>query len=194
MVKLVPFEQLPDEELVLLARQNRQAMEILIIRYTNVVWNRVRPYQDRSDAEDLAQEGFLGLISAACRYENLRGVPFSAYAGKCITNSIISALRKNRNLPLPVGTYTMPLLSDVQDSAASPDSVVQSRTAVSWMICTMVNCLSQREYQVCMLISTGATYAQTATALGISVKSVDNALQRIRRKLRAEAEKVGAAV
>lgn len=187
MLKPVPFEQLPDEELVLLARQNRQAMEALIIRYTGAVWNRVRRYQGISDADDLAQEGFLGLISAACRYEESRGVPFSAYAGKCITNSIVSALRQSRNLPLPVGMHTASLLSQVQDSSALPDSVVQSRTAAARMVFAMVNRLSRREYQVCILICGGATYGQTANALGISVKSVDNALQRARRKLRAEA-------
>ncbi len=186
MLKPVPFEQLPDEELVLLARQNRQAMEALILRYTSMVWNRVRQYQGNFDAEDLAQEGFLGLISAACRYEKIRGVPFSAYAGKCITNSIVSALRQCRNLPLPVGAYDVPPLSQVQDSAAAPDSVVQSRIAAALMICAMVNRLSRREYQVCLLIYGGATYAQAAASLGISVKSVDNALQRARRKLRAE--------
>lgn len=182
----VSFEPLPDEELVLLARQNRQAMEVLILRYTSMVWNRVRQYQGNSDAEDLAQEGFLGLISAACRYDVLRGVPFSAYAWRCITNSIVSALRQNRNLPLPVGAYTAPPLSQVQDSSAAPDSVVQSRTAAARMVCAMVNRLSRREYQVCMLIYGGATYAQAAALLGVSEKSVDNALQRARRKLRAE--------
>lgn len=184
MLKPVPFEQLPDEELVLLAQQNRQAMEVLISRYTGFVWNRVRQFQGVSDAEDLAQEGFLGLISAACRYDRFRGVPFSAYAGKCITNSIVSALRRSRNLPMPVGASDMPPLSQVQDPAVSPDSVVQSRTQTAAMICAMVNRLSRREYQVCMLIYSGASYAQAAQKLHISEKSVDNALQRARRKLR----------
>lgn len=187
MLEPVSFEQLPDEELVLLARQNRQAMETLIARYTGFVWRLVRQFQGVSDAEDLAQEGFLGLISAACRYETVRGVPFSAYAGKCITNSIVSALRRCRNLPLPVGAADMPPLSQVQDPSRSPDSVVQSRTQAAAMICAMVNRLSRREYQVCMLIYGGASYAQTAQQLHMSVKSVDNALQRARRKLRAAA-------
>ncbi len=188
MLKPVPFEQLPDEELVLLARQNRQAMEVLITRYTGLVWRQVRQYQGNSDAEDLAQEGFLGLISAACRYERIRGVPFSAYAGKCVTNSIVSALRRCRNLPLPVGASDVPPLSQVQDPSRSPDSVVQSRAQTAAMICAMVNRLSRREYQVCMLIYGGASYAQAAQKLHMSVKSVDNALQRARRKLRAAAE------
>lgn len=190
MLKPVPFEQLPDEEIALLARRNRQAMEVLILRYTNLVWSRVRQYQGASDAEDLAQEGFLGLISAACRYEVIRGVPFSAYAGKCITNSIVSAFRRSRNLPLPVGNAEEPPFSQVQDPARAPDSVVQSRITASAMCCAMVNRLSRREYQVCMLIYGGASYAQTAKELHLSVKSVDNALQRARRKLRSAADDV----
>lgn len=102
-MKPVPFEQLPDQELVLLARNDRGAMESLVKRYTGAVWHQVRQFQGISEPEDLAQEGFLGLISAVCRYDFMRGVPFSAYAGKCITNSIVSALRHCRNLPLPVG-------------------------------------------------------------------------------------------
>ena len=164
-MKPVPFEQLPDQELVLLARNDRGAMESLVKRYTGAVWHQVRQFQGISEPEDLAQEGFLGLISAVCRYDFMRGVPFSAYAGKCITNSIVSALRHCRNLPLPV---------------------VQSRSQAAEMFCAMVNRLSRREYQVCMLIYGGASYAQAAEQLGISVKSVDNALQRARRKLHSE--------
>lgn len=98
-MKPVPFEQLPDEELVLLARNDRGAMETLVKRYTDAVWHQVRQFRGASEPDDLAQEGFLGLISAVCRYDSMRGVPFSAYAGKCITNSIVSALRRCRNLP-----------------------------------------------------------------------------------------------
>ncbi len=168
-MKPVPFEQLPDQELVLLARNDRGAMESLVKRYTGAVWHQVRQFQGISEPEDLAQEGFLGLISAVCRYDFMRGVPFSAYAGKCITNSIVSALRHCRNLPLPVGASDMPPLSQVQDTALPPDSVVQSRSQAAEMFCAMVNRLSRREYQVCMLIYGGASYAQAAEQLGISV-------------------------
>ena len=171
---------------MLLARNDRGAMETLVKRYTDAVWHQVRQFRGASEPDDLAQEGFLGLISAVCRYDSMRGVPFSAYAGKCITNSTVSALRRCRNLPLPVGTYDVPPLSQMQDKALPPDSVVQSRAQAAAMFCAMVNRLSRREYQVCILIYGGASYAQTAQQLGISVKSVDNALQRARRKLHAE--------
>ncbi len=186
-LKPVSFEQLPDEELALLVRQSRQAMEVLILRYTDFVWNLVRQYRGGADAEDLAQEGFLGLISAACRYDPIRGVPFSAYAGRCVTNRVVSALRRSRNIPLPVGAADMPPFSLVQDTERTPDSVVQSRLETAELCCTMLNCLSKREYQVCMLIYGGASYAQAAERLHLSVKSVDNALQRARRKLHSAA-------
>lgn len=102
---------------MLLARNDRGAMETLVKRYTDAVWHQVRQFWGASEPDDLAQEGFLGLISAVCRYDSMRGVPFSAYAGKCITNSIVSALRRCRNLPLPVGTYDVPPLSQMQDKA-----------------------------------------------------------------------------
>ena len=187
VLKPVPFEQLPEEELVLLARTDRGAMENIVKRYTGAVWHQVRRFQGISEPEDLAQEGFLGLISAVCRYDPMRGVPFSAYAGKCIINSIVSALRRCRNLPLPVGASDMPPLSQVQDDALPPDSVAQSRVQTGAMFCAMVSRLSRREYQVCMLIFGGASYAQAAERLHLSVKSVDNALQRARRKLHSAA-------
>ena len=192
MLKPVPFEQLPDKKLVLLAKEDRQAMETLVLRYTSFVWNRVYQFQGVIDAEDLAQEGFLGLISAVCRYDVFRGVPFSAYAAKCVTNSIVSAIRRCHNLPLPVGASDVPPLSQVQDTAVLPDSEVQSRTEMAEMVCAMVDRLSRREYQVCMLIYSGASYAEAAKQMHTSVKSVDNALQRARRKLRTAAEELSA--
>ena len=174
------YETVPDEKLVLLAQQNRQAMESLILRYTGFVWNQVRQFQGQTEAEDLAQEGFLGLISAVCRYDPKRGASFSAFAMRCITNHMISALR-------PVGASDVPPLSQVEDPADLPDFAAQSRIQSTAMICTMVSRLSRREYQVCMLIYSGLSYEQAAQKLNISVKSVDNALQRARRKLRAAA-------
>ena len=67
---------------MLLARNDRGAMETLVKRYTDAVWHQVRQFRGASEPDDLAQEGFLGLISAVCRYDSMRGVPFSAYAGK----------------------------------------------------------------------------------------------------------------
>lgn len=187
-MKPVPYEQLPDEELVFLARENRRAMEILLIRYTPLLERQATALQCMCDAEDLMQEGYLGLISAVCRYDGSRGVPFSAYASRCVKNQMLSALRRYRHLPLPVGSSDVPPFSQVQDPSLQPDSVVQSRTQVASMVHAMVNRLSRREYQVCMMIYGGATYAQTAHKLHISEKSVDNALQRARRKLRTEEE------
>jgi len=188
VLKPVLFEQLPDEKLVYVARTDRQAMEVLILRYRDLVWSRVHQNKCGLEAEDLAQEGFLGLISAACCYDTSRGIPFAAYAARCVTNRIISAVRRCRDLSLPVGVPDTPPLSQVQDPAQSPDSEVQSRSVAIEMICAMVNRLSRREYQVCILIYSGASYAEVAKQLEISVKSVDNALQRARRKMRLETE------
>ncbi|MCC8111538.1 MAG: LuxR C-terminal-related transcriptional regulator [Ruminococcus sp.] len=65
---------------------------------------------------------------------------------------------------------------------------MQSRSVATEMICAIVNRLSRREYQVCILIYSGASYAEVAKQLEISVKSVDNALQHARRKMRLETE------
>ncbi len=188
MLEPVSYESLPDEKLVDLAKNDRRAMEALILRYTGFIWNRVYQLYDVADAEDLVQEGFLGLISAVCRYDPFRGVPFSAYAVKCVTNRILSAMRSYRNLPLPVGASDVPPFSRVEDPAVLPDAEVQSRSETARMICAMVNRLSKREYQVCILIYSGASYAEAAKKLHTTSKSVDNALQRARRKMRDASE------
>lgn len=186
MLKPVSFDALPDENLVSQAKANRTAMEVLISRYSRSVWSRARQFQGIVDVEDLAQEGFLGLMSAVKSYDAVRGVPFSAYAATCVRNRMISAVRGCCNLPLPVGDAYASPLSQVRDTSPLPDAIAESCDAYSTYLCTMVNCLSRREYQVCMLIMNGATYRQVAEQMHMSVKSVDNALQRARRKLRAE--------
>ena len=67
---------------MLLARNDRGAMETLVKRYTDAVWHQVRQFRGASEPDDLAQEGFLGLISAVCRYDSMRGVPFFCLCGQ----------------------------------------------------------------------------------------------------------------
>ena len=108
---------------MLLARNDRGAMETLVKRYTDAVWHQVRQFRGASEPDDLAQEGFLGLISAVCRYDSMRGVPFSAYAGKCITYFPYRLATSSLLSNYTEGPYDVP----PQDKALPPDSVVQSR-------------------------------------------------------------------
>lgn len=182
------YEGLPDEELVLAARENRRAMEVLLKRYAPLVQHQAYALQCHhpGETEDLMQEGYLGLLSATCRFAPERGVPFSAFVVHCVRGHMYSALRRCRRIPLPIGSSDDSPFTELADPALPPDSTVIHRTQADALVYIMMHCLSQREYQVCMLIYGGATYAQAASQLHISEKSVDNALQRARRKLRTQ--------
>lgn len=175
--------QCTDEQLAAKAESCAEAMYILISRYTKLIRWKASQMSGSVEADDLAQEGFLGLLSAVAGFNENRGIKFSTYAGTCISNRMLSALRSSIRNPMPVGDITSPEF-EAEDTAASPDSVVLQREewAAFWQ--DMISRLSKQEYQVCMMFMGGAGYAEIAEALNISVKTVDNALQRVRKKLR----------
>ena len=178
------WEQQTDERLALAAKNQQAAMAVLLNRYSNRIWFHARRLCGVLDAEDLAQEGFLGLCGAVLGYRNERGDSFFSYAQSCIVNSMLSAMRRCQNLPYPVGAANDALFEGVPDQTDQPDSLVVQKEWTAQFCNAMLKQLSKREYQVCMLVYAGATYQQAAQQLQVPVKAVDNALQRARRKLR----------
>ncbi|MFR0949266.1 MAG: sigma factor [Ruminococcus callidus] len=174
-MKPVPFEQLPDQELVLLARNDRGAMESLVKRYTGAVWHQVRQFQGISEPEDLAQEGFLGLISAVCRYDFMRGVPFSAYAGKCITNSIGVCVAALPQFTVTCGGIGRLRFLSTGHRPAAEILWVQSRSQAAEMFCAMVNRLSAGISGLHADLRRSVYRTGCGTARNLC-KSVDNAL------------------
>lgn len=179
------FEHYTDEELAAIAEKNSQAMYVLISRYTRLIRWKASQMCGSVEADDLVQEGFLGLLSAAAVFDSSRNVKFSTYAGTCITNRMISTLRKNSSLPMPVGDISAPEFM-MLDTCAQPDSIVMQREEWTSLWQNVISQLSPMEYQICMMFIGGLGYDDIARKLEISVKSVDNALQRVRRKLRGK--------
>lgn len=195
MVDENEFQSNPDKILCFAARKGEQsAMEQLIHRYTRLVKTCARPYfLAGADGEDLLQEGMIGLLGAIQAFDPERGVPFEAFARLCVTRRIYSAVRSaaaHRNDPLnqfiPI---EKPLFDDnaeprpqVTEPTSDPESLVIGMEEQRERLDRLLGLLSVFEAKVLTLFLDGLSYEEMATALGKPIKSVDNAIQRIRRK------------
>jgi RNA polymerase sporulation-specific sigma factor len=174
---------LSDEELVLQARDNKDAVSRLIARYICTIEAMARKLSP-AVSDDLKQEGLMGLMGAVKTYEPSKG-RFSAYAGVCIKNRMLSSLKKN----------SMSDAEDISDSELEgyvgasedeiPENIVIEQERISELYSKISSALSRQEWQVFQLFLTGMSYNQIALKSGLSVKTVDNAMQRVRRKLKA---------
>ena len=183
-----------DEQLLLLAgRGDAEAEACLAERYARVVRVCVRPYfLVGGDSEDLIQEGMLGLLAAIRGYHTDKDCSFKTYAETCIHNRIASAIRsatRKKHEPLNSGISLEDILSDESgdfiptDFIRIPEETVLARERAQELTSTFSRCLSTKESQVLELYLTGLSYREIADRLSVSNKAVDNAVQRIRRKL-----------
>jgi RNA polymerase sporulation-specific sigma factor len=134
----------------------------------------------------------LGLLSAIREYDSSRGVRFKTYAEVCINNRIQSAIRsalRKKHAPLNEGVSLDEVLSDESQSLGtqyfqrSPEEQVLARESEREFISAYSRCLSKLETQILGLYLDGLSYQEMAVATGRNVKAVDNAVQRIRKKL-----------
>ena len=169
------------------------AEEALAERYARVVRMCARPYfLIGGDSEDLIQEGMIGLLSAIREYDAEKGATFKTYAETCINNRIRSAVRsaqRMKNAPLNDGVSLEDVLSDESQSLGanyyerSPEEQVLARETEKEFISAYSRCLSKLEADILRLYLEGLSYEEMAVRSGRDVKAVDNAVQRIRRKL-----------
>ena len=198
MADYMKFKEIDDESLWRLAVSgDAGAEDELIERYTRLVRICARPYfLAGGDSEDLTQEGFLGLINAIRSYKPESGTSFRAYAEVCIRNRIVSAVRtasRKKHDPLNDGVsleYVILSEEDRQSSniqpevfSRSPEEQLLARESEKEFYSTFSRCLSSFETQVLFRFLDGLTYRQIAGEVGRTEKAVDNAVQRIRRKL-----------
>ena len=187
---------LSDQDLQRLAVSgDRVAEELLASRYMQLVRACARPlFLAGGDSEDLSQEGMFGLLSAIREYDPTLGVSFRSFAEHCIRMRLYSAVKTASRLKHHPLNDSMPLeqLSDdssSQLSAApevfrrSPEDLVLARESKEELKNLFARCLSKMEKQVLDLFLDGLSYRDIAKVLDKDEKSVDNAVQRIRRKL-----------
>lgn len=188
---------LPDEEVLALARAgNRLAVEHLLARYRTFVEGKARAYfLSGADHEDVVQEGMIGLYKAIRDFQAGRLVRFRAFAELCVTRQIISAVKsaaRRKHLPLnryvsldgPVGDGDASLLDTLCDSRSEePEAAVLNRRLREYLEREGRQELSELENQVIRCRLEGKTYQQVASELHCHPKSIDNALQRAKRKI-----------
>ena len=181
-----------DEQLCQAASQgDPQAETELVRRYSQLVRACARPlFLAGGDSEDLIQEGMLGLLTAIRGFDPGRDAAFRTYAEICIRSRLLSAVRAaqgGKHAPLNHSiSYEPPLFDEASarllSSAESPEDVVIGREELKERLDALKGQLSELEAQILTPYLSGLSCGEIARRVGRSQKSVDNAIQRIRRK------------
>ncbi len=195
------YETLSDEDLLSLHRAgDARAEEALYARYKQIVRSKARTYfLIGADREDIIQEGMIGLYKAVVDYQFDRNSSFRGFAELCITRQIISAIKAaTRKKHVPLNTYisfnrpvyeseTERPLIDVLTSTriSDPEEVLLGRESYAAVADSIEHSLSKLERDTLGLYLYGYSYQQIADHLQITSKSVDNAIQRVKKKLEA---------
>lgn len=175
------YSMTTDDELLASAQSDDGAYSELISRYLPSI-RRIAAIYEKSpaDRDDLVSEGILGLMSAVKTYSPDKGASFSTYAGVCANNRMLNALKKAQRIQGREGSFEEINAS----SGSSPEKIVIDREALREVFSEVESNLTELEREVFTLYLQGVSYDETAKVLGIDKKSVDNALARVRRKLR----------
>lgn len=198
-VILHKFETMEDEEIVKMANLDYPfALEYLIYKYKNFVRSKARSYfLIGADRDDIIQEGMIGLFKAIRDYDQERLTSFRSFAEICITRQIITAIKSaTRQKHIPLNSYVSlnkPIYEEESDrtlidfisnnNGDDPMDLFIGREDMVLMESKMGEILSELEIEVLMSYIEGRTYQEIAVDLRREIKSVDNALQRVKRKL-----------
>ena len=193
------YHNISDEMIVSLAGDgDKAAEEFLINKYKNFVRAKARPYfLIGADKEDLVQEGMIGLFKAIRDYKPDMQSYFPAFAELCVTRQIITAVKTStRQKHIPLNSYVSlnkpafdadserTLLELIDGSRViDPEELLINKEEFDAIEGRLSEALSPLERQVLVLFLDGKTYQEIADALNRHTKAVDNALQRIKRKL-----------
>lgn len=193
------LQLLPDDKLAALAQSgNLDAEEALLKKYKDAVRIKANMYyMAGADEDDVMQEGMIGLMKAIRQYSPEREASFGTFAGICITRQIISAIRsadrdKHKALntsvslsrPLETGNDEVTLADTLSSgSGESPEEMLIFKDIVYYILHNGDNIFSEFEMNVLSEFIKGNDYEKIADKLGKNVKSVDNAMQRTRKKI-----------
>ncbi|MBQ9228672.1 MAG: sigma-70 family RNA polymerase sigma factor [Eubacterium sp.] len=181
------YNTLTDNELLSEIRNGEQtAITALIERYKSVVEIIVAKYRDAPlEREDLVQEGMIGLLAAMNAYSSEKGAAFHTFASRCIDNSVKTALKKFSRMKDVPPSATVAYEEEALDSqlTLSAEDEFLAKESVSALTEILYEGLSRFENEVLRLFIVGHSYAEIADKLGKNPKAIDNAIQRIRKKL-----------
>ena len=186
-----------DEELVLKAQKNDEAsVNLLLTRYKHLVNKIARSYfLADGDSEDILQEGMIGLYKAIINFDPKKNVSFKTFASTCIRHQLQSAIKvssseKNKILSSAISISDSPLDEEdgdleifIPSSLPSPDDKVLEKERFKEIKDKIIDTLSALELKVLSLYLKGYSYQEISSLGGLSKKSIDNALTRIKNKL-----------
>ena len=180
------LESRSDEELAVLARSSVEAEGALLSRYLRLIRFHAGRYALNGDVDDLVQEGLIALLAAIPQYDPTLQRSFSTFAQVCICNRMRSFVRRELRMPAPAEEYLNEL--DAQGEMVdpeTPETIFIKKESFAHARMQVMAMLSDREWEILQCMLSGMSYAEAAERLGLTVKAVDNAMQRIRRKMRA---------
>lgn len=185
-----------DEQLALLAQMgDRRASEILLNKYKHRVKKIcLRFYIAGSTNDDIIQEGMIGLYRGIMNFRKEKNDSFSAFASMCIKRRVLSVMNSaNRKKNIPLNTFVSlnkPVNEDgrtlgdiIEDSTNDPEKVYISSEKIKSDNQHIIDALSKMEKSILVEYLQEQSYDEIAKKLGITRKSVDNAMQRIRAKM-----------
>lgn len=195
------YEQKKDEELVLMAQNGDEAaQEYLLDKYKSLVRAKSRAYfLIGADSEDIIQEGMIGLYKAVRDYNEEKNASFRSFAELCVNRQMITAIKAaTRQKHQPLNSYVslnrpvyeeeseqtyMDFLQSSSSALLNPEALLIGQENKSFLENQMVKNLSSFETRVLVLYLQGRSYFEIAHVLDKPEKSIDNALQRVKKKL-----------
>ena len=196
------YDNSTDEELIHRLRDGEEAiMDFICEKYKNLVRSKAKSmFILGGDSEDLIQEGMIGLFKAVRDYDSGRDASFYTFADLCISRQMYTAVQASgRQKHFPLNNYvsldSSPGRKGSQEdirllealaarTEPNPEEVFLDKERVAYLENTIENELSAFEKQVLDLYMTGMSYTQIAKVLGRSEKATDNALQRLKSKIK----------
>ncbi|MEK0285418.1 RNA polymerase sporulation sigma factor SigH [Caldifermentibacillus hisashii] len=193
------FGNMDDEQLVeMVHKGDSEALDFLIHKYRQFVRAKARSYfLIGADREDIVQEGMIGLFKAIRDYKDDKSSSFKAFAELCITRQIITAIKTaTRQKHIPLNSYVSldkPVYDEESDrtlmdmltetKSLDPEELIINQEEFDHIEIKMAELLSDLEREVLALYLDGQSYQEISGELNRHVKSIDNALQRVKRKL-----------
>ena len=195
------YKEYSDELLVDMARRgDEKAEDFLLKKYKDFVRSKARAYfLVGGDSDDLIQEGMIGLYNAISHYDESKASSFMTYAAICINNKLLSAVsadnrKKNEPLNGYVSLYSVitddageeASLSDVLPDTdnVNPENIILNEEQEKLARKRLLGKLSRLEKEILSYYLEGMSYSEIAAIIGKTEKSVDNAIQRIRSKMK----------
>lgn len=202
----IDYAAMEDEEVLTYVHAGcKRGMEHLIEKYKPLVRAKARSYfLVGADREDIVQEGMIGLFKAVRDYKDDKSIPFRVFAEICITRQIITAVKTaTRQKHIPLNSYVSLnrkvfdeesekfLIEVIQEvSIANPEELFINKEQFTVIESRVMELLSPFEKEVLAKYLAGVTYQDIAKQLNKPVKSIDNALQRLKKKIEKSVQEV----